>query len=78
MEEEDMNREMYELARTWMAESKLRKLPGHISKDTNLILSETVSVKQEEQEHCTDALVSSSNVIPLWTRMYDQSPTDSK
>jgi hypothetical protein len=38
MEEEDMNREMYELALNWMAESKLRKLSGHISKDTDLTL----------------------------------------
>jgi hypothetical protein len=38
MEEEDINREMYELARKWMAERKLWKLPCHISKDTDLAL----------------------------------------
>ncbi len=38
MEEVDINREMYELARKWMAKSKLLKLPGHISKATNLAL----------------------------------------
>ncbi len=29
---------MYELARKWMAKSKSQKLPGHISKATNLAL----------------------------------------
>ena len=38
MEEEDINREMYEVARMWMAESKLWKLPCHISKDTDIAL----------------------------------------
>ncbi len=38
IDEDDINRGMYELARKWMAESKLRNHPGHISKATDLAL----------------------------------------
>ncbi len=38
MEQEDIDRELFELAREWMAVSKLRKLPGHVAKETNVAL----------------------------------------
>jgi hypothetical protein len=38
MEDEDIQREMFELAREWMSASKLKKLPGHIAKPTDFAL----------------------------------------
>jgi hypothetical protein len=38
VEQEDIDRELFELAREWMAVSKLRKLPGHVAKETNVAL----------------------------------------
>ena len=38
MEQEDIDRELFELAREWMAVSKLRKLPGHVAKETDVAL----------------------------------------
>ena len=38
MESEDIDRELFELAREWMAVSKLKKLPGHIDNPTDVAL----------------------------------------
>ena len=38
MDQEDIDRELFELAREWMAVSKLRKLPGHVAKETDVAL----------------------------------------
>ncbi len=38
MEQEDIDRELFELAREWMAVSKLRKIPGHVAKETDVVL----------------------------------------
>ena len=38
MDQEDMDRELFELAREWMAVSKLWKLPGHVAKETDVAL----------------------------------------
>ena len=38
MDQEDIERELYELAREWMAVSKLRKIPGHVAKETDVAL----------------------------------------
>ncbi len=38
MEQEDIDRELFELAREWMAVSKLWKLPCHVAKETNVAL----------------------------------------
>ena len=35
MEQEGIARELFELAREWMSVSKLRKLPGHVAKETD-------------------------------------------
>ena len=44
MDSEDIERELFELARDWMSQPKLKKLPGHQSKPT-----ETVSRIQGEE-----------------------------
>jgi hypothetical protein len=36
MEQEDIDRELFELAREWMAVSKLRKIPVHVAKETDV------------------------------------------
>jgi hypothetical protein len=40
MDQEDIDRELFELAREWMAVSKLQvlMLPGHVAKETNVPL----------------------------------------
>ncbi len=38
MDQEGIDRELFELAREWMAVSKLRKLPGHVAKETDVAL----------------------------------------
>ena len=38
MEQEDIDRELFELARQWMEVSKLKKLPCHIAKTTDVSL----------------------------------------
>jgi hypothetical protein len=38
MDSEDFERELFELARDWMSQSKLKKLPGHQSKPTDVSL----------------------------------------
>ncbi len=38
MEQEDIDRELFELAREWMAVSKLRKIPCHVANETNVAL----------------------------------------
>ena len=38
MDQEDIDRELLESAREWMAVSKLRKLPGHVAKETDVAL----------------------------------------
>jgi hypothetical protein len=38
MDSEDIERELFELARDWMSQSKLKKLPGHQSKPTDVSL----------------------------------------
>jgi hypothetical protein len=38
MEQEDIDTESFQLAREWMAVSKLRKIPGHVAKDTYVAL----------------------------------------
>jgi hypothetical protein len=38
MDSEDIEREFFELARDWMSQSKLKKLPGHQSKPTDVAL----------------------------------------
>ncbi len=38
MEQKDIDRELFELAREWMAVSKLRKLPGHVANETDIAL----------------------------------------
>ncbi len=53
MEEEDTNREMYELARMWMAESKLWKLPCHISKDTDIALWKKIREYKKDRKIVT-------------------------
>ncbi len=35
MDPEDLDRELFELAREWMAVSKLRKIPCHVAKETD-------------------------------------------
>ena len=38
MEQEDIDRELFELAREWMGVSKLRKIPGHVAKEADVAL----------------------------------------
>ena len=38
MEPEDIERELFKLAREWMEVSKLKKLPGHIAKPSDVFL----------------------------------------
>jgi hypothetical protein len=38
MKQEDIDRELFELARECMSVSKLRKIPGHVAKDTYVAL----------------------------------------
>jgi hypothetical protein len=38
MDSEDIERELFQLARDWMSESKLKKLPSHQSKPTDVSL----------------------------------------
>ncbi len=38
MGQEDIDRKLYELAREWMAVSKLRKFPCHVAKETDVTL----------------------------------------
>ncbi len=38
MEQEDIDRELFKLACEWMAVSKLRKIPCHVAKETNVAL----------------------------------------
>jgi hypothetical protein len=38
MDSEDIELELFELARDWMSQSKLKKLPGHQSKPTDVAL----------------------------------------
>ncbi len=38
MDREDIDRELFELSREWMAVSKLGKLPGHVAKETDVAL----------------------------------------
>ncbi len=38
MDHDDIDRELFELARDWMAVSKLKKLPGHVAKETDVAL----------------------------------------
>ncbi len=38
MDSEDIERGLFELARDWMSQSKLKKLPDHQSKSTNVSL----------------------------------------
>ncbi len=73
MEEEDseINREMYELAHKWMAESNLRKLPCHISKDTDHSVWSSFGGTRRT---CTGVIVALSNAILL--QMYGWSPSD--
>ncbi len=38
MDQDDIDRELFELAREWMEVSKLKKLPGHVAKETDVSL----------------------------------------
>ncbi len=38
VEQEDIDRELFELARDYMSASGLKKIPGHFAKDTDLAL----------------------------------------
>ncbi len=38
VEQEDIDRELFKLAREWMSMSKLRMLPGHVAKDSDAVL----------------------------------------
>jgi hypothetical protein len=38
MDSEDIERELFKLARDWMSQSKLKKLPGHQAKPTDVSL----------------------------------------
>ena len=37
-DDSDIDRELFELARDWMEVSKLKKLSGHVAKETNVAL----------------------------------------
>jgi hypothetical protein len=36
MDQDDIDRDLFELAREWMELSKLKKLPGHVAKETDV------------------------------------------
>ncbi len=38
MDQDDIDRELFELEREWMEVSKLKKLPGHVAKETDVSL----------------------------------------
>ena len=38
MDQDDIDRDLFELAREWMEVSELKKLPGHVAKETNVSL----------------------------------------
>jgi hypothetical protein len=38
MEQEDIDRELFELAREWMAVTKLRNISGHVANETDVAL----------------------------------------
>ncbi len=38
MEQDDIDSELFELAREWMSVSKLRMLPGHVAKESDAAL----------------------------------------
>ncbi len=38
MDQDDIDRELFELARDWMEVSNLKKLPGHVAKETDVAL----------------------------------------
>jgi hypothetical protein len=46
MGQEDIDRELFELACEWMAVSKLRKLPGHVAKEPMLLCGSSFASTQ--------------------------------
>ena len=38
LDQDDIDRELFEIAREWMEVSKLQKLPGHVAKETDVSL----------------------------------------
>jgi hypothetical protein len=59
MDQDDIDRELFELAREWMAVSKLKKLSGHAAKETDvaaLLLSASsfVSTQSRRVQYLSD------------------------
>ncbi len=58
MEQEDIERELLELAREWTAVSKLRTLPGHVAKESYAALwKQLVSTQSRRVRDLSDYFI---------------------
>jgi hypothetical protein len=70
MDQEDIDRELFELAREWMAVSKLRKLPGHVAKKSDAALWK--KFRQHPRRSSIVKNAQNSTKLPVDTAQCDQ------
>jgi hypothetical protein len=72
MEQYDIDRELFELAREWMSVAKLRTLPSHVAKESDAALWKTRKFRQHPRRSSTVKNSPNSEKLPVHTAQCDQ------